>query len=68
MSNAPKLCGNCWHWKATYMNAGVCRALVGRTDVPYWAPDSPSACRHLGDGRDCPVFFAKPVMLKGDAV
>jgi hypothetical protein len=53
-----KCCGSCQFWEHSYKTAGICIALIGRTDVPDWAPRAANACRHEKDGINCPVFVA----------
>lgn len=49
-------CKKCVYWKRTYDTAGICIALVGRDDVPIWAPFAANSCTNEIDGKTCPVF------------
>jgi hypothetical protein len=44
-----KCCGTCKFWHRTGPTSGICKALVGRMDVPPWAPTAANSCRNQDD-------------------
>ena len=46
-------CGTCFWWKRTGPGCGICKALVGRSDVPEWAWSASNSFRHENDDCGC---------------
>jgi hypothetical protein len=46
-------CGTCFWWKHTGPGCGICKALVGRSDVPEWAWCAANSFRHENDVCGC---------------
>ena len=44
-----KCCGTCKFWNRTGPTSGICNVLVGRIDIPPWAPRAATSCRNQND-------------------